>query len=78
MQEVNNKCLISIEDSLGVQCLEHYGLPKHIRRGEVIQNTDYLREINYDTHLIIQEVTNNKSSLTKKKNKVMLFYKLVS
>ncbi|XP_063903784.1 uncharacterized protein LOC135123221 [Zophobas morio] len=66
MNEVYNKCLISIEDtvlSLGGQCLEYYGLPQPVRREEVIQNRDYLREISYDTLLLAQVVSNNESLL---------------
>ena len=39
MNEVYNKCLIFIEDtmlSLGGQCLEYYSLPQPVRREEVI------------------------------------------
>jgi hypothetical protein len=55
INEVYNKCLVTLEDtvlSLGGKFLQHYDLPQPSRCEVVLQNKDYLREINYNSNIL--------------------------
>jgi len=54
INEVYNKCLVTLEYtvlSLGGTFLQHYVLPQPSRCEAVLQNKDYLREINMRVHV---------------------------
>ncbi|XP_023231260.1 uncharacterized protein LOC111631274 [Centruroides sculpturatus] len=73
LNEVYNKCLVCLEDtvlSLGGQCLQQYGLSQPSRCNEVLQNTDYLQEMSYDSNILAQIVTTNENLLNNEQSHV--------